>query len=186
MPQVKVISPPKPVIDTAQYYDESGTLQTGTTINFDAKNGIRLVLTVIPDYSDRVNQWQTFEFQYSTDSGTTWNTIPTGAGNPTTLDAVDEGDLSAIETTYATDLTIDFYAIVHFYDTATDVRIKITDITGYVQYRDVVTYTVNRPDLSYLTLQSEETYNRLISNTIDWDAVITLQNEETFDRLIYK
>jgi len=185
MPQVKVISPPKPVIDTTQYYNESGTLQTGTTINFDAKNGIRLVLTISPDYEDRVNQWQTFEFQYSTDSGTTWNVILTGNDDPATLDAADSMESSLINTTYTTDLTIDFYSLIYTYGVSTDVRIKITDIVGNVNYLGVVTFTVINPNIEALTLQNSELFDIPIYSEIDWNNLI-LNTFEKFETDINK
>lgn len=180
-----VITPPKPVVDTVQYYDETGTLQTGTDINLPSKNGIRLVITLSPSYGSRTNQWQTIEFEYSTDSGATWNSIPTGSITASTADTQDTGEPSQIETTYGTTLTLDFYAVIQAFAQDVQVRSKITDLAKFVWEDVLVTYNVTRMDVTAFTLQSEETFNREVSKIVDW-SYLTLQNEETFDRLINK
>lgn len=182
MPQVRVISPPRPVVDTVQYYDESGTLQTGSTITLTSKNGIRFLVTLSSNYSSRINHYSSFQFEYSTDSGTSWNVIDSGNVSPATADSNDVAELSEINYSGG---TVDSYIPIHFYAQAVDVRLKITDLVGVVTYVDVATYTVDYFNADALTQQNEEPFDRLITNVIDWNAEITLQNEEKFEVLIY-
>lgn len=185
MAVINVIAQPKPVKKSLTWYDADGNPQTSTTANIASKNGIRIEFVVEPDYSGEIRHFDSLVYQYSTDSGATWTTVPDGTGSPATVDSNDSGSNSArVITDGASDKELDQYIQSYEIGSDVDVRVSVTDIVGYTTTIDVLTFNIADVNFNAFNLQNQETFDSAISNEGNLPGSLNLQTQETFDRAI--
>jgi len=153
MPTVHTITPPTPEKNTSQYYDDAGQLITSDAPTLQNANGIRILLTAQNDVGNRFTQYTQAEFEYSTDGGTTWQTLGTGSLTPAEAYNNDSGELSDAEMNNSGTFTYEQYIPPFVLDAAVDIRIRMTDLLGRTTVFDAISYTIT--DLNYGAFESK-------------------------------
>lgn len=177
---IQVIRQPLPKKNSLTWYNASGTPQTSTTANISTKNGIRIEFAVEPDYSSELRHFESIEYEYSTDSGTTYQPVGNGTGTPAANDTANNGQLSDRVTNKTATFDIDQYLPVYSLGTATLVRAKVTDSLDHAEFIDVLTYTISNFNRDAFTVANTEAFNTVIDGGLNRNNY-TVEFTESFN-----